>query len=155
MAADPASKLREFVEGNTETRKQLEDLVAGLSISQLSLQMEDSDWTISAALAHLAFWDRCIIVKLDEWEREQKEPRWMGGDEANFAALPQWLALPGPIAAKQAAEAARLLDARIEQVPAWLVEAVAETDWRYLIRRAGHRREHLDQIELTLRNCGC
>lgn len=149
-------RLAELAAANAASRKRLEELVNGLSVSQLALQMEDSEWTISAALAHLAFWDRCHIERLEQWVSQGKEPLSIDSEVVNPAALAQWLALPGPQAARQALEAARALDARIASLPSSIVSRILATpERRYLADRTGHRREHLDQIELTLRNCGC
>jgi hypothetical protein len=154
--ANATSRLADYVKGNEETRQQIESLVGGLSISQLALQAEGSDWTIAAELAHLAFWDRLHTVQLADWERTGEEPnRPTESDSANDAAIPQWLALPPTVAARQALEAGREVDAAIAALPDWLVEAIEATGRMHFLSRVEHRREHLVHIELTLSNCGC
>jgi hypothetical protein len=151
-----AAALAGYLERNAETQRLLRELVGGLAGTQLTLAIPDSEWTIGAALAHLGFWDRVHWGRLDTWERDGTEPSHMDADVVNQAGLPQWLALPGPAAARLAVEGAALLDARIAALPDWLVERISgDASLHHLLDRSRHRREHFDQIELTLRNCGC
>ena len=66
---------------DTETdaeRERLRSLVARLSDKELSRPMPGG-WTVSAVLAHIAFWDARAIYFLDKWDpavsRRRTSPR--------------------------------------------------------------------------------
>jgi hypothetical protein len=115
----------------------------------------EAGWTVAGVLAHVALWDQRIVVLLDEWER--RGPSWTPPledardvDWVNDAAKPLCLALPPRVAAELALSVAETVDRRVAAVSDALIEANAQTgvlNWR----RAEHRREHLDEIERTLR----
>jgi hypothetical protein len=107
-------------------------------------------WTVSIALAHLAFWDRRV---LDVIERAVLA----GAIEApavdmavNDIALPGWAAIPPRDAVRLAMEAAQALDARLAGLPPELLDAVDARSPRW-VRRSLHRNEHLDEVEAALR----
>ncbi len=104
-------------------------------------------WTVSVALAHLAFWDRLAALTLQRWERgdipsDEAEP-----DLLNDALIEEWRALSPRQAADLAVAAARLVDAAVEALDARTAAAVQARGKEWLLRRGVHRREHLDQIE--------
>ena len=111
---------------NAVERERLETLVEHLKPAHLALRLENSEWTVGAALAHLAFWDRVIAFQLREWQltgvapgpvTEESVELESDGEAVNHAALAQWLAMPAKLAAREAIEAAREVDASIESAP--------------------------------------
>ncbi len=112
----------------------------------------DADWTVAAALAHLAFWDRWVTARWDQYDRDGAIQDLPDGilDLANAAGLPEWLALPPRTAADLALEAAEAVDRRIEGLAAEAVAHALATDRPAMADRSLHRGPHLDQIERVL-----
>ena len=145
---------RSYVAENDAERKRLRALVRRLSDEDLARPM-DAGWTVAGVLAHVALWDQRILVLLDVWER--RGPSWTPPvedardvDWVNDAAKPLCLALPPRVAAELALSVAETVDERIAAVSDALIEANARAgvlNWR----RAEHRREHLDEIDRSLR----
>jgi hypothetical protein len=133
---------------DTRERQRLEALVRRLSDPELTRQMDDG-WTVAAVLAHLAFWDRRAAVLVERWRRTGVGRSEAEADAINDAAKAQWLALPPRVAAEQAVEAARAIDAALDAAPD-LVEQIVRSGSPVNVSRAVHRREHLDQIERAL-----
>ena len=144
---------RDFVQRGDASRERIRTLTARLTDEQLTLQV-DPDWTVSALLAHIAFWDRFVVA---EWEHALREGlpapiRWErpNTDLVNAANADEWRAIPPTTAVE-------LIHAATEQHDAY----VAALDERYaseaiaqgrpnLLDRSRHRDEHLDAIERTI-----
>ena len=140
---------RSYVARNAAARERLRVLVARLSDDELRRPLGDG-WTVAAALAHLTFWDRRVVVLLDRWEREGPGPSPVDVEVINRALLPVWLALPGRAAAEAAVAAADEVDRRLELLPSHLIEAVLAEGSPVKPDRANHRAKHLDEIERAL-----
>ena len=138
---------------NDAERERLRALVGRLSERELEIMVDDH-WTVAGALAHLAFWDarNAILGR----KLQQGVPFVPGDDEPedvttlNDAMRPLLLAIPP-------AEAARLALALAEQADSLMASLDPSQVWPADPRspvnplRAGHRREHLDEIEAALR----
>ena len=105
-------------------------------------------WTVSAGLAHLAYWDRVTLLR---WQKRRRGEPFIGvpeelTDVLNDAALPQWRALDPRAAAADMLVAAEEVDREIAALPA---DLVAEANERYprAIERSLHRQSHLADIE--------
>ena len=142
---------QEHVARNAADRERLHALVARLSEEELQHPLGDG-WTVAAALAHLAFWDRYVLARWGQYERDGAflalPDRHV--DLANEAALPQWLALPPRRAAALALVAAEEVDRRIAGLAPEAVGAALATDRPAMVDRSRHRRAHLDAIEGAL-----
>jgi len=145
---------RSYVEENRTELERLRALVNRLSDQELSRPME-AGWTVAGVLAHLAFWDYRIVTLLDEWGPEGRgsAPRAIDGtavDWINDASKPLCNGLAPRAAARMAVEAAVAADQRV----AGLTEAQLATNQAagapISVRRAEHRREHLEEIERAL-----
>src|SRR5688500_1560621 len=101
---------------NDAERERLRALVARLSDEDRARPLADG-WTVGAALAHLAFWDRLALAR---WQAHLGDgtPLVALSDEVadliNAAGLEQWLALPSREAARQAVAAAEALDGLVQ-----------------------------------------
>jgi hypothetical protein len=127
----------------------LRTLVARLSDEELRRSVS-AGWTVSAALAHLAFWDRRAAILLERWRRGGPGPS--AGDVVdsqpiNDAALPQWLALPPRSAAADALAAAEAVRRELAQAPEELLQQIVAVGSPIDPNRGNHRIEHLDEIE--------
>ena len=129
---------RSYIAQNDAQRARLRAVAERLSDEQLGRSL-DGGWTVAAALAHLAFWDRRAVVLLEKWEREGYEPITVDPDVLNEALLAEWLALPPREAARLALSAAESVDRKLETVNPELIEAIAAAGNARWIVRAAHR----------------
>jgi hypothetical protein len=144
---------RSYTAENDAERERLRALLRRLTDEELARPMP-AGWTVAGILAHVAFWDQRIVALLDEWER--RGPAWTPPledardvDWVNDAAKPLCLALPPRVAAELALSVAEIVDRRVAGVSDAILAANARSptlNWH----RAGHRREHLDEIERAL-----
>ena len=133
-------------------RERLRSLVARLSDQELSRPMPGG-WTVSAVLAHVAFWDARAAYFLDKWgpsgEPTAYEPE--DTDAANDSAKPLCLALPPRVAAQLALRVAEEADGKVKALSdAMLAKIRAKGNPPFNLSRAIHRKEHLDEIEQLL-----
>lgn len=115
--------------------------------------MVNEHWTVAGVLGHIAFWDGCALFLARKLKRDgalaasDAEPDDV--DWINDAARP----LIHAIRPRQAAEVAlRIAEETDEFVAALSPELVAKIDDTCPLNlvRAGHRGEHLDEIEAAL-----
>jgi len=148
---------RSYVAKNDKARARLTALVGRWTDADLARPMP-AGWTVSAVLAHLAYWDQRIVVLLETWERAGldaapapplehiEDVHWI-----NDAAKPMFLALAPRRAAELAVAIAAETDRRVQALPdAWLSRNAAAGGPINLVR-ADHRDEHLNEIEQHLR----
>lgn len=134
---------------NEADRQRLRDLVARLTADDVERSLGD-DWTVKAALAHMAFWDRYALVLIDQWEEHGfREPAFDSG-HVNPAALRDWLALAPEYVLREVISAADAVDRRIAQLNPELAAAVVAGGRQRVIDRSVHRGEHLDQVERAI-----
>ena len=145
---------RAYALRNTASRERLRQLLTRLDDAAMRCPTRDG-WTVSAVVAHLAFWDRFVLERWLQAERaaELVPPVLDDGlpDVINAAALPQWRALAPAIAAREAFEAATAVDEKIEQLSPAVAEAILASGRHALLDRDVHRGPHLDEIERALR----
>ena len=73
-----------YSQQNTESRHRLEALVRQLTDTDLALST-DYGWTVSALLAHLAFWDHRMLVILHRWQEQGFDPSPIDSGAVNGA----------------------------------------------------------------------
>ena len=153
MSADPDHS---YIERNTRERERLRTLAGRLSDEDLLRKVNES-WTIAAVLGHVAFWDARQLYLVDKLERgvpfevsevEPEPPDWI-----NDSTKPLIDALAPRAAADLALRIAEEIDAKIAALPPELAAHTWPADPKSLLNplRAGHREEHLDEIEAFLR----
>lgn len=145
---------RSYVAENQVQLDRLRGLVGRLSDGQLSRPLA-AGWTVAGVLAHLAFWDYRIVTLLDAWGADGRgTPPPAFGEAAvdwiNDAGKPLCLGLSPRTAARLAVEAAVAADARVAALSDAALAANAAAGGPISVRRAEHRREHLDEIERAL-----
>jgi hypothetical protein len=141
---------RSYIARTTLSRERLESLIGRLRDDDYRRDA-GAGWSISALLAHLAFWDRLTLERLGRWEREGFTATPVDADPINDAAKPGWLTIPAEAAAVEVVAAARLTDERMARVSDDLVSAIVSAGRLRAIDRSVHRTEHLDQIERALK----
>lgn len=139
---------RALLRRNEASRERLKKLVTSLAGQEPDRPIGHG-WTVAAALAHLAFWDRYSLFALERWQRDGTALPPADADAINDSALPIWLALSPVAAGKQALLAAEAVDRAVEAAPAELVEAVLAAG-RPRLDRSIHREKHLPDIERAL-----
>jgi hypothetical protein len=141
---------RSFVEQNRASTNRIRTLAARLSDTEMQHPVGEH-WTVSIALAHLAFWDRRVISVLDMAERDGKLFVPEIDILVNDLSLPLWAAIPPREAARIAIETAEALDARLENFPPALLDEIYTYNKRWIVR-AWHRGEHLDEVDAALKS---
>jgi hypothetical protein len=142
---------RSFVKENTRERERLISLVESLTDEELSLPMGD-DWTISIALAHLAFWDQRSLFLIRKWKKSgQVEFSPIDIDVTNDCLLPLWLALEPRVAANLAVSSAEEVDQELEKTASELIQKIEGIGEKNRVYRSVHRKMHIDQIEDLLK----
>ena len=85
---------RTYPTDNAASRERLRTILGRLAESDLSLQV-DHGWTIGATLAHLAFWDRRLLGRLEEWAKGGPQSVRIvpvNFDQVNDDMLREWIA---------------------------------------------------------------
>jgi hypothetical protein len=113
-----------------------------------------NDWSVATKLAHLAFWDLYYLALIEHWERTGFRSSSAEVDAINLAVRHISRAIPPAAAAELARASADAIDRKLETIDSGLEEAIEESGHVRLLRRAIHRREHLDQIERALETKG-
>ena len=139
---------------NESERLRLQTIVARLSDIDLTRAV-NGEWTVSATLMHVAFYDRLALARWEKWERVGVPSQRIvfESDLVNAAALPQWLAVPGREAVREVVAAAEAVDRKIEHLAPLVVSAYLEFaagSPPRMLDRTIHRREHLDHIVQAL-----
>jgi hypothetical protein len=142
-----------YLEKNDGGVERLRALVGRLGDDELARELEGG-WTVAAALAHVAFWDRYVVAR---WELAQRLglriPANIDGAAAgliNDASLEIWRALPPKAAAQQALDAAEYAARFIAGLGADSAEAAMSAGNPRLVDRTPHWIEHIEQIERAL-----
>ncbi len=144
---------RPFVAENARERERLRALVGRMTDEELRLPLGDG-WTISSALAHLAFWDRRSLVLMRRWKESGVSQSPIDQDVVNESILPLCAAIPPRAAAALAVSSAEAIDRELEEAPDALVAAIERLGDRFRLYRADHRKLHLDGIESALSRLG-
>ncbi len=141
---------RSFVQANRLATDRLRQLAGRLSEEDMQHLMFDG-WTVSSVLAHLAFWDRRILLALDQTEHEGKPVNPTVETYVNDLLAPLLTAIPPAAAGRLAVETAQAVDKRLEGFREdWLEQFLAQN--KRMVFRAMHRNEHIDDIEAALKS---
>ena len=138
-------------EANAKGREQLLALASRLTDKELRLQAGDG-WTVSAVLAHLAFYDYRALGLIQYWKKNGVGPSPLDTDIVNDAMKLVLVAIAGREAVKLALAAAEAVDAEIEKLPEELRPGidVLVKEGKFRLNRGIHREAHIEQIEKAL-----
>jgi hypothetical protein len=140
-----------YITENKKSRERLAKLVNSLSNEELQLIIYKEGWTIAVALAHLAFWDERRRLMLKRWGEKGVSPTPYIDDIVNDTLIPILLAVPPRKAAGLAVAAATALDKEIEKITEKMRQAIEKLNEPKALDRAGHRNQHMDEIEAFLK----
>ncbi len=141
---------RSFVQLNRAATERLRKTVDRLSETDMQHAIFEG-WTVASVFAHLAFWDRRILLALDQTEREGKLVNPEVQFYVNDILAPLFDAIPSSSAARIAVETAQALDKRLEGFNEERLQEFIVSN-RRMVFRAMHRNEHLDDIEKVLQS---
>ena len=144
MPLDPSYK-----DLNHASSERIKKLAASLTDEEMQTRVGEH-WTVSIALAHIAFWDRRVIHLLDETAKSGKLFAPEIDIVVNDLSLPLWEVIPPREAARIAVETSEELDQRLEEYPQDLLEEIFNYNKRWVVR-ALHRNEHLDEVDAALK----
>jgi hypothetical protein len=142
-----------YSQQNRESRQKLESLVRRLTDTDLALST-DYGWTISALLAHLAFWDERMSAILERWQESGLDESPIDSYAVNEALKPICHALEPRLAADLALAAAEKLDATFDTLSDDFVKQIEKhieaRGIQFRMNRALHRDGHLNDMEALL-----
>jgi uncharacterized damage-inducible protein DinB len=133
---------------NAESRGRLASICERVNNEQLA-RIAFGDWTVSAVLAHMAFWDRVALERWNTFEKE-RQPVLQLPEFLNTVGAADWRAIPPRRAVRSALEAADALDKKIEELPDDLIEAARQANNPRMFERFHHREDHLSAIERVI-----
>ena len=146
------SEDRSYIAENTRERERLRALVERLSEDELRIPVNEY-WNVAAVFGHIAFWDARVLSLADKLDRGEPfsssdtEPEDV--DWINDASRPLIHAIPPLEAARLALRIAEETDARVAGLPLDRLYPRDPDSPLYAVR-AGHRGEHLDEVEAAL-----
>jgi hypothetical protein len=144
---------RSYVTANAEATAALRTLVASLDAAELGADL-GGGWTVSVALAHLAFWDGWHLARWQHAAAVGAVAPPPVADEvsnrANEALEATWRALAPDRAVTLALDAAAAADAFIAGLSDASVDAAREAGGARWVDRWLHRQDHVDQIRRAL-----
>ena len=138
-----------YIEQNRASTERIRALIARLSEKEMQTKVGEH-WTVSIALAHLAWWDRRVMYVLDMTEKDNKLFIPEIDIFVNDLSLPLWAVIPPREAARICIETSETLDKRLEEYSPQLLEEIYNHNKRWVVR-ALHRNEHLDEVDVALR----
>jgi uncharacterized damage-inducible protein DinB len=142
---------RSYVATNDAERRRLEALVRKLDDAALARPM-DAGWTVASVLGHLAFWDQRTVVLADLLRRGAAVPVEQAHDVdwINDATKPLLLAVPVRRLAELSLAIATAADRAVETLTDAELERNTAVGTPINLRRAEHRRQHLDDVDRVL-----
>jgi hypothetical protein len=143
--------IEEMIDDNAAEYAHLRELVERLNDDDLGIPLE-AGWTVSAVLAHLAFWDQRAITLIGKWKKDGVGPSPIDTDIVNEATRRLCLAIQPRKAADLAVALAGEVDKTIADLTPDMVEAIQTKGSTVKLRRADHRRTHIGEIEKALVN---
>jgi hypothetical protein len=141
--------LEELISDNANAREQLRNLVEGLRDKELDTAMP-AGWTVSALLAHLAFWDQRAVTLIGKWKKEGVGPSPIDTDVINEVTRRLCLAIPPCDAAELALALAFEVDQLIANLTPAELHDIQTRGTTVNLRRGKHRRTHIAEIEQAL-----
>jgi hypothetical protein len=132
------SKIK-YLEATTSGLQRLKGVVSSLPANAFVAVLENG-WTVSATLAHLAFWDRWVEARWDHFSRAGSFHDLPDDITAlvNQSAQALWLALPAEESLRLCLDAAASVTLRITQLARNEIEAALKTNRVYAIFGARH-----------------
>jgi uncharacterized damage-inducible protein DinB len=140
-----------FTEENTASRRRLKAIVDRLTDEDFA-RATPGGWSIASLLAHLAFWDRRIVVLLRRWKKSGVDESPVDSDMINDSLKPILLAIEPRAAVELCLSSAEAADAEVEALSPELYAQIQVSPTHFRFNRSLHRDDHLNEIEQLLRS---
>ena len=144
---------RSFIEANRAATAEIRALVEPLTDAELGVDLGEG-WTVSMALAHLAFWDEWHVARwVHAAEQGQLAPPAADAEvtnRANEALVTTWRALPPKAAVELMLNAADAVAAYTADLADEALDAAREKGGSRWFERFPHRQDHIGQISRAL-----
>jgi hypothetical protein len=140
-----------ILQNNEKSLARMQAIVGSLDDRTMRLSVEEG-WSISAVLAHLAFWEHSFLTRCDAFH-DQGEFVTIDEDTErliNKTSLPLWRSIPGRIAANMALEAATATTIATAAITTDLEHHLTDRQCQTLLDHSQRRNAHLDAIEGVL-----
>jgi hypothetical protein len=136
---------------NDAARTDLASLLKQLRPDDLERPLGNG-WTVKAALAHLAFWDRYTAVLVEEWQQAgfARSGEAEQGEHINSVAAGDWLSVSAEYVMGEVLRAAEVADGSANNIDDTLRAAIVEGGEGWVCDRNVHRAEHVGQIRRVL-----
>ena len=144
---------RSFVAANRRELERMRALVSRLSDQELG-SMVNEHWSVAGVLGHIAFWDGRALYFAGKLQRREQsttsenEPEDV--DWINDSTRPLIHAIAPRALAELAVSIAEETDELVASLPDELLAGLDDSSQLNPVR-AGHRGEHLDEIEAAVR----
>jgi uncharacterized damage-inducible protein DinB len=135
-----------FAADNAGSRRRLQEVISRLKPEDFSRTTPDG-WTVTALLAHLAFWDNRVFVLLRRWKEHGLDESPIDSEAMNDALKPILATIDPRVASRLSLTSADAVDAEIETLASDLVQAIEASPTHLRFNRGLHRNDHLNQIE--------
>ena len=137
----------DLVELSVAAHVRLSAFVSDLDEVDLRRQLDDG-WTVSACLAHMAFWDSWIATR---WARFQRTSAFddlpdVIVDSINEASIPTWLAVTPNEAVALCLSASGVVVRHIRRLPPEALSAAITTNRPQMLDRSRHWDDHLSAL---------
>jgi hypothetical protein len=137
--------LKTLIEDNKKERERLLALMAGLKEQDFRRRLPNG-WSVSVALAHLAFWDFYQATALQRWAAKGQMPPALEALAVNEPLSLLSEAIPSATVTNFTKAAAEMSDKEVEKLTPAQAEEFFKIGRERFLHRAQHRREHLDKI---------
>lgn len=138
-----------YSEENATSFKELTEFTHSLTESQLLTPMPAA-WTVSAVLAHLAFWDFRGITLIKKWQSEGIHPSPNDVDVVNESTRPLLIAIEPQKAIEVCLKYATELDQLIDSLSPEFIQDIEENGKTVRLDRSTHRHTHMREIKAAL-----
>jgi hypothetical protein len=140
-----------YITENRKTLARLKKVAGALTEKELGRVIYKEGWTIAVMLAHLAFCDerrRCMFAY---WRQKGVYPTPYMDDVVNDALIKVMLKIPPKDTVSLAIDCAEAGNKEIEELPDKIRRDIEALNEPRALNRAGHRTQHLDEIEVFLK----
>ncbi len=142
-----------IAKNNRSQTERLRRIVQRLDAAMLAVRLPNG-WTVTGALAHIAFWDRQRLCVMRRWAAGDICSGAYDGDLFNDTMQPLLEMIPPERAVAAAVQAAEEVDALLLEVSSEVVEAALARPGAPNLDRGSHRQHHLDCVEQALAEAG-
>lgn len=135
---------------NQKERERLTAFVKGLKEADYVRGLPNG-WTVTVALAHLAFWDLSQVARLTRFRDKGVKPQSLDFEAINDPLANVTAGLHSLFVSKLVVQAAQQVDELVESLTPTQFDELIGMGLERNLHRAQHRRLHLDKIEAALK----